>query len=154
MKRLRLPAILALGAALSACAPAMAPGRCGRFDAPSMGQENGFRVTIAEDQAASLDGAPSRIDVAVASPTPLAGPITLVQSMEGREISRWELVLPPAAGIVQRCSLAYVASSCGAVLTARPQTAAGTWTILPGTNRLLEASIAFRQCAGAREAAR
>jgi hypothetical protein len=115
-----------------------------------MGPENGFRVTIA-DAVAGLDGAPSRIDVAVASPVPLVGPVTLVQSSGGRELARWELTFPATTGIVQRCSLGFVASSCGATLTARPQSAAGEWRIEPGANRLLEASIAFRHCAGARD---
>jgi hypothetical protein len=136
----------------AACTPATEPARCDRFDAASMGPENGFRVTIA-DAVAGLDGAPSRIDVAVASPVPLVGPVTLVQSSGGRELARWELTFPATTGIVQRCSLGFVASSCGATLTARPQSAAGEWRIEPGANRLLEASIAFRHCAGARDAA-
>ena len=142
---------LSISACLAAaCTPATEPARCDRFDAASMGPENGFRVTI-EDAVPGLDGAPSRIDVAVASPVPLAGPVTLVQSSGGRELARWELTFPATPGIVQRCSLGFVASSCGATLSARPQSAAGEWRIEPGANRLLEASIAFRHCAGARD---
>jgi hypothetical protein len=139
---------------LAACTPVLEPGRCDRFDVASMGPENGFRVTVSDGAVPALDGAPSRIDVAVASATPLEGPVTLVQSSGGRELARWDLALLPAVGIVQRCSLGFAASSCGATLTARPQTTAGEWRIEPGTNRLLEASIAFRHCAGARDAER
>jgi hypothetical protein len=135
---------------IAACTPATEPARCDRFDVPSMGPENGFRVTVA-DAVPGLDGAPSRIDVAVASPVPLTGPVTLVQSSGGRELARWELTFPHAPGLVQRCSLGYVASTCGATLTARPQNAAGEWRIEQGANRLLEASIAFRHCAGAKD---
>jgi hypothetical protein len=135
-----------------ACTPASEPTRCDRFDVPSMGPENGFRVTVA-GAVPGLDGAPSRIDVAVASPVALTGPVTLVHSSGGRELARWELTFPPAGGIVQRCSLGFAASTCGATLSARPQNAGGEWRIEPGTNRLLEASIAFRHCAGARDAA-
>jgi hypothetical protein len=144
-------AALTISACLAAaCMPATEPARCDRFDVPSMGPENGFRVTVA-DAVPGLDGAPSRIDVAVASPVPLTGPVTLVQSSGGRELARWELTFPHGPGLVQRCSLGYVASTCGATLTARPQNAAGEWRIEQGANRLLEASIAFRHCAGAKD---
>jgi hypothetical protein len=138
---------------LAACTPAMQPPRCDRYDAASMGPENQFRVTVAEGATTGLDGSPSRIDVAVASAAPLAGPVTLVQSSGGRELARWALTFPESPGLVRRCSLGFVASSCGATLTARPQTADGEWRIEPGANRLLEASIAFRHCAGARDSA-
>jgi hypothetical protein len=138
---------------VAACTPAMQPPRCDRYDAASMGPENQFRVTIADGATTGLDGSPSRIDVAVASAVPLAGPVTLVQSSGGRELARWELTFPESAGLVRRCSLGFGASSCGATLTARPQTAGGDWRIEPGANRLLEASIAFRHCAGARDSA-
>jgi hypothetical protein len=147
MRAAWLPATLALtAAALAACTPALGPVRCDRYDFASMGPENAFRVTVSNAGVPALDGAPSRMEVAVASATPLAGPVTLVHSSGGRELARWQLTFPAAGGIVQRCSLGYVESSCGGVLSARPQTAAGEWKIEPGVNRLLEASIAFRRC--------
>jgi hypothetical protein len=151
MRRLLMTIALLLSSA--ACTTAMKSAQCDRYDAPSMGPENGFHVTIPDDATAALDGAPSRIDVAISSAVPLSGPVTLVQSRAGREVARWSVAPPPAAGIVKRCSLGFAASSCGSVLGARPQTAGGDWTIQAGANQLLEASIAFRHCAGARDAA-
>jgi len=146
---IRLLAILG-ATLLGACAPAPEAVHCRRLDVVSMGPENGFRTRVAGEVQETVDDPAGRIDVAVTAAPPLSGPITLIQTVEGREVARWDIAPPPSAGAVHRCSIGFTTSdpSCGAGvrIPSRSHRIAGEWSVQPNGNRILEASVSFHRC--------
>jgi hypothetical protein len=145
--RLCLTAI-AVATLLASCAPSPEAARCRRVNVVSMGPENGFRTSLAGDPQQKIAAPAGRIDVALTTAAALTGPVTLVQSLDGREVSRWEIKPPPSSATVRRCSIGFAASadSCGPVIAAPSYSIAGDWAVVPGDNRLLEASVSFHVC--------
>lgn len=133
---------------LASCAAAPVAQDCVRRDLVSMGPENNFRIRISNEDGIVLRGDADRIDVGLSVVAPIAGPVALVQTVDGKEAGRWELKVIPATAISTRCRLAATAgqSTCGATLGSLPRSMAGTWTIEAGDNRVLEAGLAIRNC--------
>jgi hypothetical protein len=143
------PAIAgALASLVLSCSPAPTTQRCSRYDVPSMGPENNFRISLAAATVPALDSPDDRMDVTFSIVPPIAGPVVLVHSEGGSEKSRWQLAVPAGSGISTRCRIGATAalSTCNATLPALPMTAAGEWSLEPGDNRVLEAGIALRVC--------
>jgi hypothetical protein len=141
--------LLGVGLALlGACAPAPETVSCHRLDVPSMGPENGFRTRVEGDSGQTIDDPRGRIDIAITSASPLTGPVTLVQAVDGREVGRWDILPPASPGIVQRCSLGFSTSgpACGASLSGHSLPIRGEWALVSNDNRILEASVSFRLC--------
>lgn len=142
--RLVLTAILLL----ASCSAQPSAQKCSRVDVGSMGEDNAFRLTVATDAAPVLDDASDRLDVAFTLVPPIVAPVILIQSVEGKEVGRWELKVSPATGISTRCRLGATPalSTCGAVIGNLPRSAAGEWTIDARGNRVLEVALSFRTC--------
>lgn len=147
-KSVRAVSAVALVALLSSCSAQALVPKCSRIDVPSMGPENSFRVTIPSDTAPNLTGIGDRIELAISIVPPLSGPVTLVQSNEGRETGRWVLEVGPGSGISTRCRIGTSVglSTCKAAIGDLPHSSAGQWSMEPGNNRVLEAGLSFRVC--------
>jgi hypothetical protein len=132
---------------LGACAAERVP-KCRRIDAPSMGPENAFRISIPAESAPVLAGETDRVEVAFTIVPPVEGPVTLVHSLEGGDTTRWELKVGAAAGISTRCRLGATRalSTCDSSIGNLPLSFAGQWSVEPGKNRLLEAGLGVRTC--------
>lgn len=133
---------------LSACAAEPTLPKCTRIDVPSMGPENSFRVSVAAQSASTLAGNGDRIDIAMTMVPPIDGPVTLVHTEDGRETGRWQLKVGLGSSISTRCRLGATPalSTCSASIGNLPRSSAGEWSVEPGSNRLLEAGLAFRTC--------
>lgn len=140
--------MIAAALLLTSCTAEPVAMKCSRYDAPSMGPENAFRIAIAREGAPLLDDAADHIDVALTLVPPVVGPVVLVHTLDGREDARWELKVGPDSGISTRCRLGAtpVLSTCNVTMGNLPISTAGQWSVEPGSNRVLEAGLAFRTC--------
>lgn len=147
-KALRAAAALAALTMAASCTSAPETVRCRRIDVASMGPENSFRTNIAADAVPALEGPGAGIRAALTLVPPVAGPVTLLQFSDGREVARWELKLPASTGSSAICRIGTTAeaSTCGATIVDAPHLAAGHWTLEAGGNRVLEAGLSFDLC--------
>lgn len=141
-----LAGVAALGFLLASCTTTTVP--CSRVEFGSMGPENSFRVDVPAKDAPVLDTDDDRLGIALTIVPPVDGPVTLVQTVDGREVNRFELKTSVAAGVSVRCGLSFSAltSPCGAKLETRLLSTAGEWSIEAGANRVLEAGLSARVC--------
>jgi hypothetical protein len=133
---------------LASCSTEPATQRCIRSDVGSMGSENAFRLSVPADASPPLDDKDDRMDVALSVVPPLVAPVTLLHSVDGKEVARWELDVIAPVGLSTRCRIGAtkVLSTCGAVVGDLPHSTAGDWSIEPRGNRVLEVGLSFRTC--------
>lgn len=133
---------------MTACSPATETQLCGRREVGSMGPENSFRLTVAEDRFPPLDTSEERIDIAFTIVPPIVGPVSLFQVIDGEQFAKWDLQVNAQPGIVARCSVGPppMAFACGAELTDRPHPTGGYYSIEANGNRVLEAGLSFYLC--------
>lgn len=113
-----------------------------------MGPENGFQLSVADDEFPLLDDDNERMDVAVTVVPPLVGPVSLVQIVDGKPLARWELRLPQPTGMSTRCTvgLSPTTSTCGVTISDRPHPPGGYYELDARGNHVLEAGLAFFLC--------
>ena len=140
------PFVILLVAVVAACTPVREATRCHRVEADSMGPENGFRTHVADP--GTIHAADERIDLTITALPSWTGPLTLVQTVEGRETARWSVTMPASPGSVHRCTIATSmdASTCKITTRAPALPVAGDWSVDASGGRVLEAAVSFRLC--------
>ena len=150
-RRLRMGLVWAIASSLMACTGTGTTVECLRYEAGYLGPDNQFKLVVPMDTIPVLDASPDRLTLAVsvlASPSGQPIRATLIHEIDGKEVGKWRLRLPPPNGISARCVIASSMenSNCGVRLTDLPLRPGGRYHLKSDSELLLEAGLSFHVC--------
>jgi len=151
MRSIRAGLMMVMFPLLTSCTSSETTIPCHRYEAGHLGRDSDFQLTVPAGEIPLLDASRDRMTLSLSLLPPLTDlttRATLIHTIGGREVAKWNLKLPVPYGISARCTIgaARPNSNCGASLTDLPYNPAGTYYLKSDSARLIEAGLSFYVC--------